>query len=196
MSKKRVIMKKLAIAVTILVLGMGAQAQDTSSLSKREQRKLIKEEMQRQADKEAERYAKLVDQMVKSATFVLEADMLYDRYGNSRMVQYSINFISADSTRGVLQVGSNAYLGRNGVGGVTIDGAISSYEYTHNEKKGTYVVNYMLRSPVGSYDINMTIQSGGRADARVSGNLSSGSLRYSGRLVHPAKSRVFKGSSF
>jgi len=189
-------MKKLAIAVTILVLGMGAQAQDTSSLSKREQRKLIKEEMQRQADKEAERYAKLVDQMVKSATFVLEADMLYDRYGNSRMVQYSINFISADSTRGVLQVGSNAYLGRNGVGGVTIDGAISSYEYTHNEKKGTYVVNYMLRSPVGSYDINMTIQSGGRADARVSGNLSSGSLRYSGRLVHPAESRVFKGSSF
>jgi len=189
-------MKKLAIAVTILVLGMGAQAQDTSSLSKREQRKLIKEEMQRQADKEAERYAKLVDQMVKSATFVLEADMLYDRYGNSRMVQYSINFISADSTRGVLQVGSNAYLGRNGVGGVTIDGAISSYEYTHNEKKGTYLVNYMLRSPVGSYDINMTIQSGGRADARVSGNLSSGSLRYSGRLVHPAKSRVFKGSSF
>jgi hypothetical protein len=189
-------MKKVAFALIILVLGAGAAAQDTSSLSKREQRQLLKEKMQQEAKQEAERYAKLVDHMVKSATFVLEADMLYDRYGNSNMVQYTINFISADSTSGVLQVGSNAYLGRNGLGGVTIDGSISSYDYTHNKKKGTYNVNYVLRSPVGSYDINMTVQSSGRADARVSGNFSSGSLRYAGRLVHPAESRVFKGSSF
>ncbi|MDF1572745.1 MAG: DUF4251 domain-containing protein [Bacteroidales bacterium] len=188
-------MKNLAFAVTILMLGMGVHAQDTSSLSKREQRKLLKEEMQRQADQEAERYAKLVDHMVKSATFVLEADMLYDRYGNSNMVQYTINFISADSTRGVLQVGSNTYLGRNGVGGVTIDGSISSYEYSIKEKSDVYSVSYVLRSPVGSYDIHMTVQANGRADARVSGNLSGSSLRYSGRLVHPAESRVFKGSA-
>jgi hypothetical protein len=188
-------MKKLAFAVIILMLGAGVHAQDTSSLSKREQRKLIKEEMQRQEAEEAERTAELVDHMVKSATFVLEADMLYDRYGNSRVVQYTINFISADSTRGVIQVGNNADLGRNGLGGVTIDGSISSYEYTLNEKRQTYNISYVLRSPVGSYDIHMTVQPNGRADARVSGNFSGGSLRYSGRLVHPAESRVFKGSS-
>lgn len=188
-------MKKLVLAVTILMLGIGVHAQDTSSLSKREQKNLLKEEMQRQADKEAERTAKLVDLMVKSATFVLEADMLYDRYGNSRMVQSTINFISADSTHGVLQVGSNAYLGMNGVGGVTIDGSISSYEYTINKKNSVYTISYVLRSPVGSYDIQITAQSSGRADARVSGALSGSSLRYSGRLVHPAESHVFKGSA-
>lgn len=188
-------MKNLVFVIIMAMLGAGLHAQDSGSLSKREQRKLLKEEKERKEAAETERYAKLVDHMVKTATFVLEADMLYDRYGNSSMVQSTINFISADSIMGVLQVGSNAYLGMNGVGGVTIDGPLSSYEYSHNEKSGVYSVSYVLRSPVGSYDIHMTVQPNGRADARVSGNFSGGSLRYAGRLVHPAESRVYKGSS-
>lgn len=179
----------------MVMLGTLAQAQDPGSLSKREQRRLLKEEKARQEAAETERYGKLVDHMVRTATFVLEADMLYDRYGNSNMVQSAINFISADSTHGVLQIGSNTYLGMNGVGGVTIDGAVTSYDYSHNEKRGIYSVSYVLRSPVGSYDIHMTVQPNGRADARVSGNFSGSSLRYAGRLVHPAESRVYKGTS-
>jgi len=188
-------MRKLAFAMVILMLAVGVQAQEPGSLSKREQRKLLKEEKQRQEAKEAERYAKLVEHMVKSATFVLEADMLFDRYGNTRNVQSDINFISADSTEGVLQIGSNAYLGMNGVGGVTIEGSVGDYEYSYSKKRETYTVNYNVRSPAGSYDVFMTVQPSGRADARVSGNFSSGSLRYSGKLVHPAESFVYKGTS-
>jgi len=177
------------------LLGSYAFAQDTGNLSNREQRKLLKEERKRQQAKEAAEYAKLVDYMVKNSTFVLEADMLFDKYGQSQPVSSMVNFISADSTEGVLQVGSPMYLGRNGVGGVTVDGRISDYEYTVNEKRESYTVSYNLKSPVGSYSVHMTVSKTGHADARITGNFSSGSLRYSGKLVHPAESRVYKGMS-
>jgi len=186
-------MRKIVFIIILAMLGSFANAQDTGKLSKREQRKLLKEERKKEEANAAAEYAKLVDYMVKNSEFVLEADMLFDKYGNSQPVSSTVNFISVDSTEGVLQVGSPMYLGRNGVGGVTIDGNISDYEFTKNEKRGSYTINYNLISPVGSYDVNISVSESGRADARVSGNFSSGSLRYSGKLVHPKRSRVYKG---
>ncbi|MCA1746102.1 MAG: DUF4251 domain-containing protein [Bacteroidales bacterium] len=179
----------------MILLGGIAHAQDGGKLSPREQRKLLKEEKQRIEKEEAARYAILVEEMVTSPAFVLEADMLYDRYGQSLQVQSTINFLMVDSTYGVIQVGSPLYLGQNGVGGVTLEGPVSRYEVDKNEKRGTYSISYGLRSTMGNYDVTISVSSSGRADARVSGNFS-GSLRYSGRLVHPVKSRVFKGTSF
>ena len=157
---------------------------------------MIKEERKRVEAEQVAKMAKLVDLMVKKPSFVLEADMLYDRYGNSKMVSSTINFILADSTYGVIQVGDNQYLGRNGLGGVTIDGTITSYEYSVKKKNNVYYLSYTLRSPVGSYDVQLTVQPSGRAEARVNGNFSSGTLRYAGKLVHPAISKVFQGTSY
>lgn len=188
-------MKNIAIITIMILLGGMAQAQDTGKLSPREQRKLLKEERQRVEKEEAARYAELVEQMVTAPTFVLEADMLHDRYGQSIQVQSTINFLMVDSTYGVVQVGSPHYLGQNGVGGITLEGPVSRYEVKKNEKRGTYYISYGLRGTLGSYDVTISVSSSGRADARVSGNFS-GSLRYSGRLIHPATSRVYKGTSF
>jgi hypothetical protein len=188
-------MKKIAFITIIILLGGMVHAQDTGTLSPREQRKLLKEEKKRIEKEEAARYAKLVEQMVTEPAFVLEADMLHDRYGQSVQVQSTINFLKVDSTHGVVQVGSPRYLGQNGVGGVTLEGPVSRYEVEKNEKRGTYYISYGLRGTLGNYDVTISVSSNGRADARVSGNFS-GSLRYSGRLVHPANSHVYKGTSF
>ncbi len=188
-------MKNIAIITIMILLGGIAHAQDTDKLSKREQRKLLKEEKRRIEKEEAARYAELVEEMVTAPEFVLEADMLHDRYGQTFQVQSTINFLKVDSTHGVIQVGSPLYLGQNGVGGITLEGPVSRYEVDENEKRGTYNISYGLRSTMGSYDVTISVSSSGRADARVSGNFS-GSLRYSGRLVHPANSRVYKGTSF
>jgi hypothetical protein len=188
-------MKNIAIITILILLGGMAQAQDTGKLSPREQRKLLKEEKQRIEKEEAARYAELVEQMVTAPAFVLEADMLHDRYGQSIQVQSTINFIMVDSTHGVVQVGSPHYLGQNGVGGVTLEGPVSRYEVKKNEKRSTYYISYGLRGTMGNYDVTISVSSNGRADARVSGSFS-GSLRHSGRLVHPANSRVYKGTSF
>ncbi|MCF8226797.1 MAG: DUF4251 domain-containing protein [Bacteroidales bacterium] len=188
-------MNRLLCLLFVGVISISAIAQDTSKMSKREQRKLLREERRLEAAEAREQQAKLVALMMKTNAFVLEANMLFDKYGQSTPVSPSINFILVDSLYGVIQVGSPMYLGQNGVGGVTVEGSVSNYEMSKNEKKGTYQVNYLLRSPVGSYDVSMNVSPSGHADARVNGNFS-GQLRYSGRLVPPAETRVYQGTSF
>jgi hypothetical protein len=192
--KLKRVMKRSSLIIMIMILATAAFGQNLNSLSKKEQRKLIREEEKRIAAEESARYAEILEQMVKSATFVLEADMLFDRYGRSTPVTPTINFILVDSLKGVVQIGNSFLLGYNGVGGVTVDGTVSDYEFSKNEKRGNYTIRYNLRSSMGFYTIGVNISPGGRADATVSGNYS-GSIRYSGRIVHPARSKIFKGSS-
>ncbi len=187
-------MKTLYISFIILALCGAAVAQSPTSLSKKEQRKLLKEERDKQKAIDAEHTAKLVDYMVKHRRFVLEADMLFDRYGQSYSVQSTINFVALDSLAGVIQIGNSMYIGSNGLGGVTIEGNIRNYEWEKNEKKGTYRVNYSVSSTSGTYEVNISIHSGGNADATVYGTFG-GSIRYSGNLVYPSESRVYKGYS-
>lgn len=167
----------------------------TQELSKKEKKQLEKELKKEQKAEEAAQKAKVVDAMVHYQQFVLEANTLRDKRGTQIQVSSNINFVAADSLTGVIQVGSNTYIGRNGVGGVTVDGSISDYKYTLHEKSGSYNVSYFLRTPVGSYDIRITAYPDGRADADVSSTTWGDKLRYSGFLVPPGMSRVYKGTS-
>ena len=185
-------MKKVIIFVIAAMLSMPAFTQE---LSKKEQRKLEKELKKEQQAAEAAQKAEVVTAMVEYQRFVLEADMLRDKRGNSVPVVSNINFISADSLSGVIQVGSHNYIGRNGVGGITVDGTISDYKFTRNERSGSYNITYMLRTPVGTYDVQISARSDGRADATVRSTTWGDQLKYSGYLVPLGLSRVFKGMS-
>lgn len=185
-------MKKTIIFVIAVLLAVPAFTQE---LSKKEQRKLEKElKKEQQAAEQAEKAA-LVTAMVQYQRFVLEANTLRDKRGNSVPVVSNINFISADSLTGVIQVGSHTYIGRNGVGGITVDGNISSYEYTIHERSGSYNISYILRTPVGSYDVRISASPDGRAEATVRSTTWGDQLRYSGYLVPLGLSRVYKGMS-
>ncbi|MEA3461676.1 MAG: DUF4251 domain-containing protein, partial [Bacteroidota bacterium] len=162
---------------------------------KKEQKQLEKELKKEQKAEEAAQMATVVDAMVQYQRFVLEAHTLRDKRGTSLQVASNINFIAADSLTGVIQVGSNTYIGRNGVGGVTVDGSIADYKYTRHEKSGSYNISYYLRTPVGSYDVRITVYPDGRADADVRSTTWGDRLRYAGNLVPPGISRVFKGTS-
>lgn len=185
-------MKRIFIFVTAAMVCMTAFTQE---LSKQEQRKLQKELKKEQQAAEAAQKAQVVTAMVEFQRFVLEADMLRDKRGNSLPVISNINFISADSLTGVIQVGSHTYIGRNGVGGVTVDGTISEYKYSQHERSGSYNITYILRTPVGTYDVQISARPDGRADATVRSTTWGDQLRYSGYLVPLGLSRVFKGMS-
>lgn len=185
-------MKRVIIILLVTLFTLPAFTQD---LSKKDQKKLLKELKKEQKAVEASKKATVVEAMVYYQRFVLEANTLMDKRGNSISVSSNINFVAADSLTGVIQVGSNTYIGRNGVGGDTVEGSISEYEYTKHERSGSYHVSYYLRTPVGSYDVRLTAYSDGRADAEVSSTTWGGRLRYSGYLVPPGASRVFKGTS-
>ena len=167
----------------------------TQELSKKELKKLEKELKKEQKAEQAAQKQKVVDAMVQYHRFVLEANTLKDKRGNSLQVSSNINFVASDSISGVIQVGSNTYIGRNGVGGVTVEVSIANYKYTLNERSGSYNITYFLRTPVGSYDVRISVSPDGRADADVSSTTWGDRLRYSGFLVPPGMSRVYKGSS-
>ncbi len=186
-------MKKYFLIFLLLPLSVVLFSQDLT-IDKNSQQKLTKQEKKAAKEAIAARTAAIVDNMVTHGTFVLEANMLYDRYGNSVNVPSSINFIASDSLNGVLQIGNNSYVGNNGVGGTTIEGRINSYKVVKNEKKGYYNVSYILTSATGAYDVMMSVSIGGYADATIKSNWP-GSLRYTGKLVPPQKSKVFKGTA-
>jgi len=167
----------------------------TQELSKKEQRQLEKELKQEQKAAEAAQQAEMVTAMVEYQRFVLEANTLRDKRGNSLPVVSNLNFISADSLTGVIQVGSNTYVGRNGVGGITVDGTIYDYKYTRHERSGSYNITYYLRTPVGSYDVQISARPDGWAEATVRSTTWGDQLRYSGYLVPLGISRVYKGMS-
>lgn len=154
----------------------------------------MKELKKEQEAEEQTRKSEIVSWMVRNQQFVLEADRLRDKYGNTSMVSSLINFLASDSTVGVIQIGSDRYVGMNGVGGITVDGRISQYKFSRNERNDTYNVRYHLGTPSGNYDVNMVVFPDGRAQASVTSNWP-GQLNYMGYLVPPAASRVFKGST-
>lgn len=185
-------MRRVIIFAVAMLLTVPSFAQE---LSKKEKRQLEKELKQEQQAAEAAQKAEVVYAMVLYQRFVLEVNTLKDKRGNTLQVSSNINFISADSLTGVIQVGSNTYIGRNGVGGVTVDGHVTEYKYSKHEKSGSYNISYYLRTPAGSYDVQITAYPDYRADAIVRSTTWGDQLRYSGYLVPIGISRVYKGTS-
>jgi len=182
--------------LTIVLLASLTLPAFTQELSKKEQRQLEKELKKEQAAKELEEKSVVVTAMVNHATFVLEAFTLRNKRGESIQVSSALNFVAVDSTRGILQIGDNAGIGANGVGGITVDGQVSDYKYTQQERSGSYTVSYYLLTTLGTYDVRLTAFPDGRADATISHSTWGGRITYTGYLVPPALSRVYKGISF
>jgi len=186
-------MKKIIMFTTICMIAISSFAQEPE-LSRREMRKLERELRKQQKAEEAARKSEIVHQMVHHGRFVLEAERMRDKEGNTEIVSPTINFVAADSVSGILQIGSYNYVGLNGVGGITEEGPISSYEYSLNKRNGNYYVTYQLRTTTDTYNITMTVYPEGRADATVSSSWP-GQLYYMGTLVSPSSSRVYKGTT-
>ena len=187
-------MKKLLIFCLALTMAIPTFSQEPE-LSKKEQKALQKQLKKEQQADEAKKRMLVTSLMVEHQQFVLEADQLKDKRGNTVNVSSMINFVACDSVNGVIQIGSNSYVGMNGVGGITIEGPIANYKYDLNEKNGTYNVSYNIRSSTGTYDVRMSIFGAGRASATISSSWP-GQVSYSGYLVRPATSKVYKGTSY
>lgn len=185
-------MKKYFFLVILAAFSINAFSQQPE-LSKSEQRKLQKQLKKEQQAEEAAKKAAIIGLMVEHRQFVLEADRLRDKMGVTVNVSSMINFLAVDSITGVIQIGSNAYVGLNGVGGITVEGRVTNYKYTFNEKSASYNISYNVASASGTYDITLSVFSDGRADATVRSNWP-GQLNYSGYLVPPSMSKVFKGT--
>jgi len=134
----------------------------------------------------------VLDSLLRSGRYVLEADFLQNKYGSRVSVPPMLNFIRVDGPKGVLQTGSDTRQGYNGVGGVTAEGSIVNYKITNDNKHLSTTVTFNLVSTLGNYDIFLTVSADNNAKATISGS-TSGRLTWDGHLVTLNNSRVFKG---
>ena len=188
-------MKSLLTFLIAFVFVLGTYSQDeVQQLSQKEIKKLQKEQKKAQRAADEERMAEVTNFMVHQQQFVLEADFLSDKYGQRVSVTPTINFVLVDSLVGTVQFGSAQQIGYNGVGGITVDGRVTKYEYSMiGKKEDSYSIRLILMSSLGTYDITLMVNSQGYTDAQIRGNWS-GQLNYHGKLVPLTLSRVYKGT--
>ena len=133
---------------------------------------------------------------LRNQDFVLEADNVQFRNGNTVFVNSSTNFISVKGNRAVVQISpSNFASGPNGLGGVTVDGMITGQQ-TMTDKKGrvTYSFNVMGVGINAQVEIYM-IPGTNNASATIYPNFNSNTIWMTGNVVPYESSDVFEGSS-
>lgn len=187
----------LAIIIFILVSNNTLLSQDgkASKADIKEQKAYEKQKKNEERELERQQNIQITSNMIRLQRFVLEADYLSNKYGNKVPVSPTINFIMVDSLNATMQIGSAYSFGYNGVGGETVDGRITKYEYDFvGKKKDSYNISMNFMSSMGMYDIHLMVNSDGHADATIRGNWS-GQLNYYGRLVPLGVSKVYKGMS-
>lgn len=180
------------LAISIDVLSQDGRA---SKADLKEQKAYEKQKKIDERELEREKNIEITSAMVRLQRFVLEADYLSNKYGNRIPVSPTINFIMVDSLNATIQVGSAYSVGYNGVGGETVNGRLTKYEYNFTgRKKDSYSISMNFMSSMGMYNIFLTVNPEGYADATIRGNWS-GQLNYYGRLVPLGVSKVYKGFS-
>lgn len=205
-------MKKVLLTLTVIVAGLSLTAHDINaqdnSRSTRRQQEMEKwhkemEEFRARSEQRRELNA-LTDSIagiqasvaVKNRDFVLEADQVTFKNGNTVFVNSSTTFISVKGNRAVVQISpSNFAAGPNGVGGVTVDGSISGMERMV-DKKGRTTVSFNVMGIGINAQIEIYMTPGtNRASATIYPNFNSNTVWIEGDIVPYENSDVFEGSS-
>jgi hypothetical protein len=208
-------MKRILLTLMVVVAGLSTIAPDASAQTdnrntgtgRRQQlmsqwHKDMAEFRARSA--ENHQLAKLADSLasvqaraaLRNQDFVLEADNVQFRNGQTVMVNSNTNFISVKGNRAVVQISpSNFASGPNGVGGVTVDGTISGLEVKTDSKGRT-----TLSMSVMGIGINAQIEiylfpDSNQASATIYPNFNSNTIWIQGSVVPYENANVFEGSS-
>ena len=204
---KRVILTLMVVAAGLSMTALDINAQSKPSPGKYQQEmQKWHQDMEEFRARSAERRQinELADSIagvqaaaaVQNRDFVLEADQVTFKNGNTVFVNSSTTFISVKGKRAVVQISpSNFAAGPNGVGGVTVDGTISGLEVKTDSKGRT-----TLSMNVNGIGINAEVEiymfpGSNRASATVYPNFNSNTVWLEGNIVPYENSNVFEGSS-
>lgn len=196
-------MKKI-ITLSILILastiGGNLYAQENKG-ENHQQEKATKEEKKarEKAEEKAQNelaYQKAV-QALNDRKFVLEADKVTFKRGETAFVTSNTNFILMDDNHSTVQVAFNtAIAGPNGIGGVTVDGNVSDVK-SRTDKKGNIRFSFNVQGTGISAQVFINLTNGSNnANVTIYPNFNSQTLSLSGRLIPRDESSVFKGRSW
>ena len=205
-------MKKVLMTFSVIVAALSLavpdmNAQSNSGASKRQQ-ELDKwhQEMEefRARSEQRREINELTDSIagvqaavaVQNRDFVLEANQVTFKNGNTVFVNSTTTFISVKGNRAVVQISpSNFSSGPNGVGGVTVDGSISGMQRMV-DKKGRTTVSFNVMGIGINAQIEIYMVPGtNRASATIYPNFNSNTVWVEGDIVPYSSSNVFEGNS-
>ncbi len=184
----------LFIIILLCISAYSVYSQDVSNESGESQKSIKELRIERRNAEEA-RMSRMTDSLITNRRFVLEANYLSTQYA-SRMAADNLNFILVDSGKIIIQMGTNQRLGgNNGLGGITVDGKINTFETKKTGKgEGHYLVKITTITPLGTYDITIHISPNSVATAFINGLLDD-KVSYHGVIRPLEKSTIYKGRS-
>ena len=141
-------------------------------------------------DLKIKKYTEIFEQK----SFVLEANTVYSKRGESFQMNSSINFVKLEKGVGVLQLGFNQLVGWNGVGGITLDGNVSNYEVDKGDGTKMPSVSFNMNGTTGGGTVRINVNSSGMATATVDGNFGD-RITFSGPLKSLKESSVYQGTT-
>ena len=179
-------MKKTIIILLVVITGIQLQAQETKT------KKEIRAE--KKAQETAKRDALRVEQenWVQEKTYVLEAQQVFSKAGEVFQLNSSTSFVYLNNENAALQLSFDGLMGWNGVGGITVKGKITKYEYQLDNKNKPIFVRMTIQGPSGFQDVTIWISNNGSGEAQIT-DLKGNRIRFTGDIVPLEQSRIFMG---
>lgn len=177
----------LAIATLFLFGAAGVSAQDTAD-NRRKDKKEVREQRLRESKK-------VLTELTKDQTLIIEANVLRGKYQQHYQVTGD-NFVLIEKDRVVLQTASSWGVGFNGLGGITLQGHVTKYEYdVADGNRPIRITANVSMNGAGFGTLRINISADGSATATYQDNWGS-RITFVGTAGDPEDSRVFEGMTF
>lgn len=187
--------KMLLILAALLTMHTAAEAQSErriytqSELTEAQDRALEKEVQQIQDSLD---YVQAIASLEK-LDFVVEADKLVFKHGDSAFVNSTTNFVSLADSRALIQIAPFNGGGPNGIGGITLEGQASNIKLKTDRRGNTYFTMNVMGAAL-SASVTISLAKGSNyASVTVDPTFSGNRITFYGRLIPSKKSRVFEG---
>ena len=189
-------MKTRIFVFSILMMFVLSTSVQMLAQERKQTKKERKEAKKEQQKKEQAALFEITKQLIKDTAFVVAADRIAFKQGQSFTVSQTLNFLRVYKGEGVLQIApiNSPNLGANGLGGVTMKGPLTQYEIT--EKGNNIYVRITLKGTLGTAMINLSVYGGNNAVVDVSGLFSGKAFTLYGQLEHLNDVRIFEGTSY
>ena len=187
------IMRKLAV-IFLGVLFITAGLMANNEPTREEWKAMSRAERRAHREKVAMEQKQQLIEVVNTNQWVLEANTLQLKSGETFHIQSNLNFIAVSDENAVVQLGSDSRIGLNGVGGVTVEGRITKKEINEGRKPQNPVTITMnvMGGAMGHTNLTIHVSPNGSATATVK-DINGNQLTYRGQLVHQSQSSVFQG---
>lgn len=194
--------KVLFVAALLLVCFSVTMNAQTKKEERAVKRAVLKKEREARRAIEAQMdsvaFLKAVNAL-KEGAFVLEATNVTFSNGLVRFVSSNTNYVQMDNGEGVVQTAFSNFTynpGPNGLGGVTVEGRISS-PTLKEDKDGNVYYTYSIQGVAISATVSISLTAGtNNASAQISPNFNGNNMTMTGNLLPLAESDVFQGTTW